>query len=69
MEFFIGGADPFDQASVKDWDIDLHEVVYSAASLCINTVRTFFLVVLVILGPLVFRLSVFDGFQHSLNQS
>lgn len=44
------------------------EVVYAGAALSINTVRTFFLIVLAILGPLVFGLSVFDGFQHSLHQ-
>lgn len=54
--------------SIKQWLSEVLEVVYSAASLCINTVRTFFLVVLAILGPLVFGLSVFDGFQHSLHQ-
>ena len=31
-----------------------------------HTIRTFQLIVLAILGPLVFGLSVFDGFQHSL---
>lgn len=54
--------------SIKQWLSEVLEVVYSAASLCINTVRTFFLVVLAILGPLVFGLAVFDGFQHSLHQ-
>jgi conjugative transposon TraJ protein len=34
--------------------------------LCINTIRTFYLIVLAILGPLVFGLAVFDGFQHTL---
>jgi conjugative transposon TraJ protein len=42
------------------------ELLYEAAALCINTIRTFELVVLSILGPLVFGLSVFDGFQHIL---
>jgi len=54
--------------SIKQWLAQVLEVVYAAASLCINTIRTFFLIVLAILGPLVFGLSVFDGFQHSLNQ-
>lgn len=43
------------------------EVLYYAASLCIDTIRTFHLVILAILGPLVFALSVFDGFQHTLS--
>lgn len=42
------------------------ELLYEAAALCINTIRTFYLIVLVILGPLVLGLSVFEGFQHTL---
>jgi conjugative transposon TraJ protein len=34
--------------------------------LCVNTIRTFYLIVLAILGPLVFGFAVFDGFQHTL---
>ncbi len=41
-------------------------LLYLAAGLCINTLRTFYLVVLAILGPLVFGISVFDGFSHTL---
>ncbi|MGF7080377.1 conjugative transposon protein TraJ [Mucilaginibacter sp. UYCu711] len=52
--------------SVKQWMSEVLQVVYEAAALCINTIRTFYLVVLAILGPLVFGLSVFDGFQHTL---
>ncbi|WDF81171.1 conjugative transposon protein TraJ [Mucilaginibacter sp. KACC 22773] len=52
--------------SVKQWMSELLQVIYEAAALCINTIRTFYLVVLAILGPLVFGLSVFDGFQHTL---
>ncbi|MDB5232006.1 MAG: conjugative transposon protein TraJ [Chitinophagaceae bacterium] len=42
------------------------ELVFDTATLCINTIRTFYLVVLTILGPLVFALSIFDGFQHTV---
>lgn len=52
--------------SVKQWMSEVLQVVYEAAALCINTIRTFYLVVLAILGPLVFGLAVFDGFQHTL---
>jgi len=45
---------------------EIVQTLYAAASLCINTIRTFYLVILAILGPLVFGLSVFDGFSHSL---
>jgi len=52
--------------SVKQWMSEILHVLYEAAALCINTLRTFYLIVLAILGPLVFGFSVFDGFQHSL---
>ncbi|WP_410522635.1 conjugative transposon protein TraJ [Pedobacter sp. KBW01] len=52
--------------SVKTWLSEVLEVLYAAAALCINTIRTFFLIVLAILGPLVFGFAVFDGFQQSL---
>ena len=54
--------------SIKQWMSEVLQVFYAAAALCINTLRTFFLIVLAILGPLVFGISVFDGFQHSLTQ-
>ncbi len=53
--------------SIKVWMSELLNVLYEAAALCIDCIRTFQLVVLAILGPLVFALSVFDGFQHTLN--
>lgn len=52
--------------SVKELMSELLRVLFEAASLCIDTLRTFQLVVLSILGPLVFGISVFDGFQHTL---
>lgn len=52
--------------TIKQWMSEILQVCYEAAALCINTIRTFFLIVLAILGPLVFGLSVFDGFQHVL---
>jgi conjugative transposon TraJ protein len=42
------------------------KVLFEGASLCIDTIRTFYLIVLAILGPLVFGIAVFDGFQHTL---
>lgn len=41
-------------------------LLYEAVALCINTIRTFYLIVLVILGPIVLGLSVFDGFKQTL---
>ena len=52
--------------SIKQWMSQIMEVLYAAAALCINTIRTFFLIVLAILGPLVFGFAVYDGFQHTL---
>lgn len=52
--------------SVKEWMSEVLNVLFEAASLCIDTLRTFQLVVLSILGPIVFGISVFDGFQHTL---
>lgn len=53
--------------SIKQWMSEVLEVLYAAAALCINTIRTFFLIVLAILGPLVFGFAIFDGFQHTLS--
>lgn len=42
------------------------EILFQAAALCVNTARIFYLIVLAIVGPLCFGLSVFDGFRHVL---
>ncbi len=52
--------------AIKQWMSEVLNVLYEAAALCINTIRTFYLIVLAILGPLVFGIAVFDGFQHTL---
>ncbi len=52
--------------SIKQWMSEVLKVLFEAAALCINTIRTFYLIVLAILGPLVFGIAVFDGFQHTL---
>lgn len=52
--------------TIKQWMSEILQVIYQAAALCINTIRTFYLIVLAILGPLVFGFAVFDGFQHTL---
>lgn len=51
---------------IKTWIAEILEFFYKCAALCIDTIRTFKLIVLAILGPFVFGLSVFDGFQHTL---
>lgn len=45
---------------------EILEVIFRAASLVIDTIRTFFLLVLAILGPISFAVSCFDGFQNTL---
>src|SRR6187399_115171 len=52
--------------SIKQWMAEILKILFEASALCINTIRTFYLIVLAILGPLVFGLAVFDGFQHTL---
>src|SRR5579862_6213363 len=52
--------------AIKEWMSEVLQVMYEAAALCINTIRTFYLIVLAILGPIVFGISVFDGLHHTL---
>jgi conjugative transposon TraJ protein len=52
--------------TIKEWMSEILQVLFQAASLCIDTIRTFYLIILAILGPLVFGIAVFDGFQHTL---
>jgi conjugative transposon TraJ protein len=43
------------------------QILYEAAALCINTLRTFELLLMAILGPLVIGLSVYDPFRQALS--
>ncbi len=52
----------------RDFFREILELMFSAAALVIDTVRTFFLIVLSILGPIAFAISVWDGFQSSMTQ-
>ena len=56
--------------NAKRWFIkkvyQLSELLFHAASLVIDTLRTFFLIVLSILGPIVFGIAVWDGLSGSL---
>lgn len=47
---------------------DFFELLFAASALVIDTIRTFFLIVLAILGPIAFAFSVYDGFQSTLTQ-
>jgi len=52
--------------SIKQWMSEVLTILFEAAALCIDTIRTFYMLILAILGPLVFGIAVFDGFQHTL---
>lgn len=56
------------EKNIRDAFRSLLELLFAAASLLIDTIRTFFLVVLSILGPIAFAFSVWDGFQSTLSQ-
>ena len=53
---------------IRGWFRELLELLFNAAALVIDTLRTFFLIVLSILGPVSFAISCWDGFQASLSQ-
>jgi len=54
--------------TIRDMFRELLELLFKAAALVIDTVRTFFLIVLSIMGPISFAISVWDGFQSTLTQ-
>jgi conjugative transposon TraJ protein len=54
------------KTSVREWFKELLIVLYEAASLVLDTIRTFFLIVMAIVGPISFGLAVFDGFHGTL---
>jgi conjugative transposon TraJ protein len=56
------------EQEIKNAFRELLEILFNAAALVIDTIRTFFLIVLSILGPIAFAISVWDGFQSTLNQ-
>lgn len=51
---------------IKVWLSGILELIFEGAALCINTLRTFNLIVLAVLGPIVLGLSVFPTFGSSL---
>lgn len=52
--------------AIREMFCGILELIFQAATLVIDTLRTFFLIVLSILGPIVFAISCFDGLQASL---
>lgn len=53
---------------IRDAFREFLEVLFMSAALVIDVIRTFFLIVLSILGPIAFAISVWDGFQTTLTQ-
>ena len=53
---------------VQNFFRELLELMFNAAALVIDTLRTFFLIVLSILGPISFAIACWDGFHASLTQ-
>ena len=54
--------------NIRKWFQELLELLFQSAGLVIDTIRTFFLIALSILGPIAFAISVYDGFQSTLTQ-
>ena len=54
--------------NIRLWFQELLELLFQSAALVIDTIRTFFLIALSILGPIAFAISVYDGFQSTLTQ-
>lgn len=52
--------------SIEQAFLNFLELVFNAAALIIDCLRTFFLIVLSILGPIAFAFSIYDGFQSTL---
>ena len=44
------------------------ELFFAAAGVILDVLRTFYLIVLSLLGPIAFAISIFDGFQNTLVQ-
>ena len=54
--------------AVQNFFRELLELMFNAAALVIDTLRTFFLIVLSILGPISFAIACWDGFHASLTR-
>lgn len=54
--------------NIRDFFREVLEILFQAAALVIDTIRTFFLIVLSILGPVAFAISIYDGFQSTMTQ-
>ena len=55
------------KSSFRNWIRNALELAHYSAALVINTIRTFFLIILSIIGPLSFGFAVWPGFEGTLN--
>ena len=56
------------QITIRELIYSVVDFLYQAASLCIDTIRTFFMVLLIIIGPISIGVSVFDGFKDNITK-
>ncbi|GAB3307666.1 conjugative transposon protein TraJ [Hymenobacter tenuis] len=50
----------------REWLKDVLELAHDSAALVINTIRTFFLIILSIIGPISFGFAIWPGFEGTL---
>jgi conjugative transposon TraJ protein len=54
------------QKNFREWIRNVLELAYQSAALVINTIRTFFLIILSIIGPISFGFAIWPGFESTL---
>ncbi|MBK7883398.1 MAG: conjugative transposon protein TraJ [Chitinophagaceae bacterium] len=54
------------QIWIRELMYEILDFLFQAASLAIDTIRTFFLIVMVMIGPISIGISVWDGFKDTL---
>jgi len=54
------------QKNFREWIRNVLELAHDSASLVLNTIRTFFLIILSIIGPISFGFAIWPGFEGTL---
>lgn len=54
------------QKNFREWIRNVLELAHDSAALVINTIRTFFLIILSIIGPISFGFAIWPGFESTL---
>ncbi|SMB80957.1 TraJ family protein conjugative transposon [Hymenobacter roseosalivarius DSM 11622] len=54
------------QKNFREWIRNALELLHDSAALVINTIRTFFLIILSIIGPISFGFAIWPGFEGTL---